>query len=50
METKLTREDFEGYLSQQVLGMKIQEMKRRGDVILLEWIKKELKKFPSKSK
>lgn len=48
MEIKLTREDFEGYLSQHLMGMKIQEMKRRVDEHVLEWIRKQLKTFPKK--
>ena len=49
MNNKLTREDFEGYLSQHLLGMKVGEMKRLQDELILEWLEKEISKMkPSK--
>ena len=48
MKLKLTREDFEGYKSHVIVRVKQAQMNIAEGVQVLEWIEKELKKFPSK--
>lgn len=50
METKLTREDFEGYLSQMVMALKVNAMENHRLALIIPWLQKEIKKFPKSKK
>ena len=48
MKIKLTKADFEGYLSQMMMALKINTMERYRLDIIIPWLHKEIKKFPKK--
>ena len=50
METKLTREDFEGYKSQIALSVKVAMMKQLEGEMALEWLNRMIKRMPKPKK
>lgn len=50
MKIKLTREDYEGYLSQMLLKQKQYQMAIDEAKMVEQWLKAKLKKYPQKKK
>ncbi len=48
MVIKLTKADYEGYLSMILLKQKQYQMATDESILVVEWLKKIIKKFPSK--